>query len=235
MGSAERTKSGVNKRQSLILFIILLLPVLIFIFFSVATHNSAIVPYFGPRQVVMKTAKGKEVPDTLYHSIPPFKFINQDGDTITEKNYNGHFYVAVFFFTTCKGTCPKMAATLAVVQEKFRNDPSVLILSHTVNPSHDSVSVLKSYAQLVHADTKKWNFVTGTKKAIYDIAVKGYLLAAEEDTTAEGGFLHSEQLILVDKDKHIRGIYDGTSLPDVNKLVEDLTLLEHAEKSKRAL
>ncbi len=221
------------KKQSLILFVILLLPVLIFIFFSVATHNAAIVPFFGPREAVTKTVDGKQVTDTIYHSIPPFKFVNQEGDTISEKNYEDHYYIADFFFTTCKSICPKMATTLAVVQEKFRDNDAVLILSHTVNPQHDSVPVLKAYAQMVHADPKKWTFVTGTKKSIYDIAINGYLLPAGEDVQAEGGFLHSEQLILVDKQKHIRGIYDGTSLPDVNKLIEDLTLLLHEEKVRQ--
>lgn len=220
-------------RQRLILFIVLLLPVILFLFFSTATHNAAIVPYFGPREAVTKTVDGKQVTDTIYHTVPSFKFIDQDGDSVSDKNYNGKYYVAEFFFTSCKSICPKMAATLAVVQEKFATNDEVRILSHTVNPVNDSVPVLKAYSQLVHANTKFWTFVTGDKKSIYDIAIHGYLLPAGEDAMAEGGFLHSEQLVLVDKDKHIRGIYDGTQLPEVNKLIEDLTLLLHVEKIKK--
>lgn len=191
------------------------------------------MPFYGPREAVTKTVNGlpagqagKQITDTIYHSIAPFKFVDQNGDTVTEKKYEGRIYVADFFFTTCQSICPKMAVNLAVVQDKFKDNDSVQILSHTVNPQHDSASVLNSYAQLVHADPKKWTFVTGTKKSIYEMAINSYLLPAGEDAMAEGGFLHSEQLVLVDKEKHIRGIYDGTSLPEVNKLIDDIKLLQ---------
>ncbi len=184
------------------------------------------LPFYGEREATTKNVNGKVVTDTIYHSIPAFQFINQNGDTVSDKNYKGRIYVADFFFTSCKSICPKMSANLAVVQDKFKDIDSVFILSHTVNPDNDTPEKLKTYAQLVHADLKKWTFVTGSKHSIYDIAIHGYMLPAGEDVMAEGGFLHSEQLILVDKEKHIRGIYDGTSLPDVNKLIDDIKLLK---------
>lgn len=214
------------KKQHFILIAILLLPSLIYVFLTTGKHHFISLPYFGSREAVTKTVNGKVITDTIYHSIAPFRFLNQDGDTITEKKFEDRIYVADFFFTTCQSICPKMAVNLALVQEKFKDNDSVLILSHTVNPQHDSASVLKAYAQLVHADLKKWTFVTGPKQSVYDMAIKSYLLPAGEDAQAEGGFLHSEQLILVDKGKHIRGIYDGTSLPDVNKLIDDIKLLQ---------
>lgn len=227
------------KKQHFILIAVLLLPSLIYVFLTTGKHNFMSLPYFGPREAVMKTVDGKQVIDTVYQSIPPFKFIDQNGETITEKNYEGRIYVADFFFSTCQSICPKMAANLAIVQEKFKNSDSVLILSHTVNPAYDSVSVLKAYSELVHADPKKWKFVTGSKKDIYEIAYKGYMLNAVEDTTAtdiQNQFLHDNHLILVDKEKHIRGIYDGTLLSDVNKLVDDIKLLQadYIVKGERA-
>ena len=216
------------KKQHFILIVILLLPSLIYVFLTTGKHHFMSLPFFGPRETTVTTVNGKQVTDTIYHSIPSFKFVNQDGDTVTEKNYEGRIYVADFFFTSCTSVCPKMTANLGVVQDKFKDVDSVLILSHTVNPNTDSVPVLKAYAQTVHANTKKWTFVTGSKKAIYDIAYKGYMLNAIEDTAQtdiQKQFLHDEHLILVDKEKHIRGIYDGTSLQDVNKLIDDIKLL----------
>jgi protein SCO1/2 len=217
------------KKQHFILIVILLLPSLIYVFLTTGKHHFISLPFYGPREAVTKTVDGKQITDTIYHSVPSFKFVNQDGDTVTEKNYEGRIYIADFFFTTCQSICPKMSANLAVVQDKFIKSDSVLILSHTVNPGHDSAQILKAYAELVHANTKKWNFVTGSKKDIYEIAYKGYMLNAVEDTTQtdiQKQFLHDEHFILVDKEKHIRGIYDGTSLPDVNKLIDDIKLLQ---------
>lgn len=217
------------KKQHLILFSIILLPSLIYIFLTTGKHNFTHLPFYGTRQAITKTVGDKQVTDTIYHTIPPFKFVNQNGDTITDKNYSDCIYVADFFFTTCQSICPKMTANLGVVQEKFATNDSVLILSHTVNPGNDSVPTLNAYAKLVHANPKKWNLVTGNKKDIYEIAYKGYLLNVVEDTTQidiQKQFLHDEHFILVDKEKHIRGIYDGTSLPDVNKLIDDIKLLQ---------
>lgn len=207
-------------KKLLILLFLLSFPAAFYVILSTGKTNFIHVPYFGERELA---PNGK---DTIYHSIPAFKFVDQDGDTITDKNYEGKIYVADYFFTTCKSICPKMATGLLEVQEKFAfANGMVQILSHTVNPENDSVPVLKAYSQMVHADTKMWNFVTGDKKQLYDIARNGYLVNAMEGDGGPNDFIHSEQLILVDKEKHIRGIYDGTNIKEVNDLVNDIKTL----------
>jgi protein SCO1 len=183
--------------------------------------------YIGEKRLA---ANGK---DTIFHSIPPFEFVNQDGKKITDKDYEGKIYVADYFFTTCQSICPKMATELLRVQEKFQYTKGLVqILSHTVNPENDSVPVLKDYSEMIHADNSMWNFVTGDKKQLYDIARNGYLVNAMEGDGGKDDFIHSELFVLVDKEKHIRGIYDGTDIKAVNNLLEDIKVLmaEYAAK-----
>src|ERR1035437_2110652 len=158
------------KKQHFVLIVILLLPSLIYVFLTTGKHHFMSLPYYGEREAISKNVGGKVITDTIYHSIPAFRLINQDGDSVSDKNYEGRIYVADFFFTTCKTICPKISANLAVVQDKFKDRDSVLILSHTVNPDFDRPDKLKSYAALVHANLKKCTFVTGTKKEIYELA-----------------------------------------------------------------
>lgn len=207
-------------KKLLILLLLLTFPSVLYVILSTGKTNFIHLPFFGERELA---PNGK---DTIYHSIPAFKFVNQDGDTITDKFYEGKIYVADYFFTTCKSICPKMTSELLRVQEKFEGEKGkVQILSHTVNPENDSVPVLKAYANMVHADTKMWNFVTGDKKQLYDLARNGYMLNATEGDGGPDDFIHSEMLILVDKEKHIRGIYDGTNIKDVNDLLDDIKVL----------
>ena len=183
--------------------------------------NKLLLPIIGEKKLA-----GAEGTDTIYHAIQPFSFINQFHDTVTEKVIENKIYVADFFFATCQSICPKMSSQLLHVQNAFKNDNDVLILSHTVNPSHDTVEVLNGYAQSYGAIKNKWHFLTGNKKAIYDLARYSYLVnALEEDGSAEG-FLHSELFILVDAQKRIRGFYDGTDSVAVVKLISDITLLK---------
>jgi protein SCO1/2 len=209
-----------------ILIVILLLPALVYIFFSSGKHHMMHLPIYYPTdEVKTSVVDGKERTDTVYHTIPPFKFINQDGDTITEKWLENKYYVADFFFTTCPTICPKMMFNLEKVNVVTQKNSDFRIISHSVNPVHDSVPVLREYAKLVHADSKKWNLVTGNKKDIYDIGIDGYKLAVDEDPRAPGGFLHSEMFVLVDKEKRIRGYYDGTDTTAVNKLINNIKIL----------
>lgn len=203
--------------------------VLIFIvlalFFSCNTTSTqtkkCLLPIIGEKKLA-----GKNTTDTIYHSIQPFSFINQYHDTITEKTIENKIYIANFFFATCQSICPKMSSQLTFVQNAFKNDDDVLILSHTVNPLHDTVEVLNGYAQSYGALKNKWHFLTGDKKLIYDMARYSYLVnALEDDGTAEG-FLHSELFILVDAQKHIRGMYDGTDSVAVMQLISDVKLLK---------
>ena len=199
---------------------LLTFPSVLYVFLTTGKHNFIHVPYFGEKQLA---ANGK---DTIYHSIPSFSFTNQDGEIITDKFYDGKIYVADYFFTTCQSICPKMTSELQRVQDKFTyTNGLVQILSHTVNPENDSVAVLKAYADMVHADIKMWNFVTGDKKQLYDIARNGYLVNAMEGDGGPDDFIHSELFILVDKEKHIRGIYDGTNIKAVSDLLDDIKTL----------
>jgi protein SCO1/2 len=174
---------------------------------------------------VTKTIDGKVVTDSVYHTIPDFTFVSQYGDTVTAQNVAGKIYVADFFFTTCPTICPKMKVQLKRVYEKFRNNQDVAFLSHTINPEHDSVAVLKEFADNLGVTGRQWLFVTGDKEAIYDIGQNSYMVTAQEDSSAPGGVVHSGAFILVDKDRHIRGIYDGTTEEGVDKLMADMDRL----------
>ncbi len=194
------------------------------------TTDTRTLPYFGLRDAVTKTVDGKQVTDTVYHTIPDFAFTNQDGQTITQEDYKGKIYITDFFFTTCPTICPKMTTQLTRVEELTRDMDNVMILSHTVDPEKDTVEALKEYAERIGANTKRWNFVTGNKEALYTQGVKGYLISAREDVLAPGGFLHSEMFVLVDQQRHIRGFYDGTSTEQVDQLMEDLKVLQQEIK-----
>ena len=208
------------KKKLLILFLLLSFPSIFYVLLTTGKHDFIHLPFYGEKELA---ANGK---DTLYHAIPSFQFINQDGDSITDKTYDGKIYVVDYFFSTCKSICPKMASELIRVQKKFSyTNGLVQILSHTVNPENDSVPVLKAYANMVHADAKMWNFVTGEKKKLYDIARNGYLLNALEGEGGADDFIHSELFILIDKEKHIRGIYDGTKIKEVSNLIDDIKVL----------
>lgn len=214
----------------IILLFILTFPSVLYVILATGKTNFIRLPYVGERQLA---ANGK---DTIYHSVEPFSFVNQDGQAITDKNYEGKIYVADYFFTTCKSICPKMATELLRVQDKFQYTKGLVqILSHTVNPENDSVPVLKAYADMIHADKSMWNFVTGDKKQLYDMARNSYLVNAMEGDGGPDDFIHSELFVLVDKEKHIRGIYDGTDIKAVNDLLDDIKVLiaEYAIKENK--
>lgn len=166
-----------------------------------------------------------------YHKIAPFKLINQNGDTITETNYKDKIYVADFFFTTCLSICPMMTDNMVRIQKKIINDPEVMLLSHSVTPVIDSVPRLKAYAEEKGVVDSKWNMVTGDKKQIYNLARKSYLAVK---TVGDGGpfdMIHTENFILVDKKKQIRGFYDGTKEEDIQQLLHDIEVLKNEYKS----
>lgn len=170
--------------------------------------------------------------DTIYHTIAPFSLINQNGDTISDKITTDKIYIANFFFATCQSICPRMNTQLGRVQDSLKNDNEVLFLSHTVNPMHDTVEVLAEYAAKYGAIKNKWHLLTGKKSEIYDLGKNSYLINAVEDDGTEEGFIHSEFLLLIDKQKRIRGTYDGTDSIMVNKLIEDIKLLK-TEKNEQ--
>jgi protein SCO1/2 len=168
--------------------------------------------------------------DTIYHAIGNFTLTNQFGEKVSEQTVKNKIYVADFFFATCQSICPQMSTNLVDVQAAFENDPDVLILSHSVNPLHDTVEVLNKYGISYKAKKNKWHFLTGSKKEIYDLAQKDYLVNALEDDGSVEGFIHSEFFLLIDKQGRIRGVYDGTDKVQVMKLIDDIKLLK-TEKS----
>jgi len=159
------------------------------------------------------------------HRISHFKLINQLGDTITEKNFEGKIYVADFFFTRCAGICPKMTKQMDRAAEDLVDEKEVMFLSHSVTPVMDSVPILAAYAELYGADPEQWMLVTGDKKQIYDLARKFYFAVTTEGEGDEADFIHTENFILIDKEKRIRGFYDGTSEKDVDRLIGDIRIL----------
>jgi protein SCO1/2 len=200
--------------------------------FSGCDNGGNKLPILGERDWVTKKVNGKEVVDTLYNTIPPFSFVNQYGETVTEKIVEGKIYVTDFFFTTCPTICPVMKRQMVKVYKEFKDNPEVMILSHTIDPEHDTPQVLNTFAKDLGVDGKQWQFLTGPKEKIYEIGQKSYLSAAQEDKTAQGGFLHSGAFILIDKDKHIRGMYDGTTEEGTQKLIQGIKSLQEEYKNQ---
>ena len=161
-----------------------------------------------------------------YHTIADFSLWNQNGENITQNTYADKIYIADFFFTTCPTICPIMTKNMADVQDIILNDPDVLLLSHSVTPQIDSVPQLKKYALEKGVIDAKWNLVTGSKKEIYALARKSYLVAKEDGDGGAFDMIHTENFVLVDKEKRIRGFYDGTSKEEIEKLLEDLQILK---------
>jgi protein SCO1 len=157
------------------------------------------------------------------HSIPPFSFTDQDGITVTEKTVEGKIYVADFFFTRCGSICPKMTANMAILQAHFKNDDDVLLLSHSVTPLIDSVPVLRKYAQEKGVISGKWHLLTGNRDSIYTLARKQYYAGDTVGYYQSGNqFLHTENFILLDKHRRIRGIYNGTLPLEMERIIEDV-------------
>lgn len=186
---------------------------------------------FGPKTYEANNGKT----DTVYHAIQDFSFINQDGQAVTQKTFEGSIYVADFFFTTCRTICPVMSTQMQRVAEVYKGNNEVKFLSHTVDPEIDTVEQLKRYAIQHNADAKQWMFVTGDKKALYDVARVSYLLDASQGDGGPDDFIHTQNFALVDKDKHVRGYYDGTDTTDINRLIKDIEVLlsEYHYKEKR--
>lgn len=184
--------------------------------------NQQHLPIMGKFDLVEKTVDGQIVYDTVYRKIPTFSFTNQNGELTTEKNYENKVYLADFFFTTCPTICPKMTNTLYLVQEKLKGEKDFAILSHTIDPEFDSPTKLKAYAEKNKADESVWTFVTGDMDEIYDICENYYMSFAKTDSTAEGGYMHSGFLILVDKNKQVRGAYDGTMPENADQIAKDV-------------
>lgn len=183
------------------------------------------LPILGRKEIKNVTFEDKIQADTIYHTIRDFSFTNQYGETVTQETFRDKIYVADFFFTTCPTICPIMKTQMLRVYEKYKGNPEFGILSHTLDPKHDSVSVLYEFSDRLGVTRDTWHFVTGDMADIYDIGQNSYMVTAREDPDEPGGILHSGAFLLVDKQRRIRGIYDGTKEDKVDLLILDIERL----------
>jgi protein SCO1/2 len=194
------------------------------------------LPFIGAHETELRTLdNGQTVVDTIYYRIPKFSFTNQNGKETSHKDYQGKIFVADFFFTHCPSICPMLSAQMVRLQsmvEKGGHSNDVWFLSHTVDPTRDLPDTLLNYANNIGANLKNWNFVTGKADDIYYQAEQGYMLSAFPSDSADGGFFHTDKIALIDREMHIRGLYDGTSTKSVDKLYQDIqTLLLYGNDS----
>ena len=190
------------------------------------------LPVFNPADVNPKLVDSELLHVRRNHTVGDFQLINQNGDTITNKEYEGSIYVADFFFTRCLTICPVMTSNMALIQEEFKTDDEVMLLSHSVTPVMDSVPILKAYAEVKGVIDSKWNITTGDKKHIYELARKSYFAVLDEGDGGLQDFIHTENFILVDKKRQLRGFYDGTDTEEIQRLIEDIKVLKKESESK---
>ena len=186
-----------------------------------------VLPIYQPAEVNEKLVDSSIIHVAKYHKISDFKLTNQNGKEVTQANFKDKIYVADFFFTTCQDICPVMTKNMYQLQEELKNDNQILLLSHTVIPEVDTVEQLKEYAIENNVDDSKWNLVTGDKKQIYELARKSYL-AVEDSNYNEYDMIHTENFMLIDKEKQIRGFYDGTDSVEINRLLKDIEILKQS-------
>ncbi|MCG2610267.1 SCO family protein [Flavobacterium sp. SM15] len=205
--------------------------VIIFLFYN-ALKPKKTLPIYTPSMVNPELVDStvQHIANKTQHHIADFAFTNQNGKTITQKDYEGKIYVADFFFTTCQSICPIMTNNMGWLQEQIKNNPKVMLLSHSVTPDIDSVSVLKKYAQEKGVIDSKWNLVTGNKKDIYYIARKSYLAVKTGNPSELYDMVHTENFVLVDSKRRVRGFYDGTKKEEVERLLQDINFLVEEEK-----
>ncbi|WP_229734028.1 SCO family protein [Pontibacter amylolyticus] len=208
------------------------MPLLIFIFIgSFGEHHYTLRKYFPQVTAtgdVVRDAQG----DTLFKQVPVFEFTSQQGQAISQNELDGNIYVADFFFATCPDICKEMSSQMVRVQEAFHDEEQVKLVSFSVNPEHDTPEVLREYGERYNADPAKWYFLTGDREKIYNLAQKGFYLPVMK-VEGQQDFIHSEKFMLVDKDRYVRGIYDGTDKEDVDRLILEIkVLLDEYSKSK---
>ena len=195
--------------------------------FYVILKPIEVLPIYQPAEVNEKLVDSSIIHVAKYHKISDFRLTNQNGKEITQADYNDKIYVADFFFTTCQDICPVMTKNMYQLQEELKNDNEILLLSHTVIPEVDTVEQLKDYAIENNVDDSKWNLLTGDKKQIYELARKSYL-AVEDNNFNEFDMIHTENFMLIDKEKQIRGFYDGTNSEEINQLLKDIEILKQS-------
>ena len=189
------------------------------------------LPVYNPSDINIKLVDKSKRGIIRDHTVGNFSLINQLGENITDKDFDNKIYVANFIFTTCEGICPAMTGNVASVYKEFINDDEILLLSHTVTPEIDSFPVLKKYSQEKGVLDSKWNMVTGDKKQIYNLARKSYLVAEDIESPVKYDMIHTENFVLVDSKRRIRGFYDGTDIDVMEDLINDIKILKKEESN----
>jgi len=214
-----------KKRKSFIAILVLTSIVILALFYNALKPKEKLAIY-QPSMVNYELVDSTLQHKKKFHKIAPFSLTNQNGLTVTEKDYMNKIYVADFFFTTCPSICPKMTANMRLIQENIKTDNQVLLISFSVTPEIDSVQQLKSYAIEKGVIDSKWNLLTGNKKEIYELARKSYLAVKTDGDGGEHDMIHTENFILVDPEKRIRGFYDGTDINAMDELLSDIKVLQ---------
>ncbi len=217
-------KAKKNYNSSLIFLVIFSVVMIFTIYFLTSKERK--LPIYNPVDVNPRLVDSKVKHISYGHKIADFNLINQNGKTITQNDYEDKIYVADFFFTRCKTICPIMTTNMLTLQQEFLKDNDVKFLSISVTPIMDSVSVLKKYAKEKGVIAKKWNITTGNKKHIYELARKSFMAVLDEGDGDEQDFIHTEQFVLIDKKRQIRGFYDGTNKEDIQQIIKDIKLLK---------
>lgn len=205
--------------------LLILSVIIISVFYSILNIEKPL-PVYQPSKVNFEMVDSTIQHVSKYHKIANFSLINQNGKTITQNDYKDKIYVADFFFTTCQTICPIMTDHMAKIQKEILNDKEVMLLSHSVTPKIDSVAQLKRYAIEKGVNDTKWNLVTGDKKQIYELARKSYLAVKTDGNGDEYDMIHTENFMLIDKKRQIRGYYDGTKPEDIERLLNDIKILK---------
>lgn len=201
------------------------------VIFISSCQDTKKLPILGPRAAVtVKNADGSMGVDTVYQTIPAFNLLNQDSVNINNDTFKDKIYIADFFFTSCTTICPTMHRNMKTIFEKYKDNPDVMYLSHTIDFKYDHPSVLKKYAQKLGVDGKQWQFAYGSRDSVYKLAERSYLVAVMQDTTARDGYIHQGWLVLIDKQKRLRGAYDGTDPKQVEQLIKDIPVLLAEDK-----
>ncbi|MEP2690069.1 SCO family protein [Maribacter dokdonensis] len=208
--------------------LLLILSVIIIYLFYNALQPVKLLPVYSPAMVNSELVAEEIQHVRKYHTIADFSLTNQNGEIITQEDYKGKIYIADFFFTTCPTICPIMTKNMVDLQKALGKDSDVMLLSHSVTPEIDSVTQLKKYAIEKGVDDRNWNLVTGDKKQIYELARKSYLAVKTDGDGGPFDMIHTENFILVDKDKRIRGFYDGTKKKDMDKIMADIEILKNS-------
>jgi protein SCO1/2 len=199
--------------------------VIILVFYNILKVDKPL-PIYQPANVNSELVDSTLLDTRKYHTIADFSLINQNGKTITQDDYKDKIYVADFFFTTCQTICPIMTNNMAKIQHEVLNDDEVMLLSHSVTPEIDSVEQLKRYSKEKGVLDEKWNLVTGDKKQIYDLARKSYMAVKTMGNGDQYDMIHTENFMLIDKKRQIRGYYDGTKPEDIARLLNDIKILK---------